>query len=128
MTLPIVTVGKRLLTGAPTGGRGIKITAITSGNANLIHTATSGTIVGCVDEIWLYAVNNDPTLARKVYVQYGGSETSDLICVTLDPQGAPPVCLNPGFSPLQNASVVSAYGEVANVITIFGQVNHIVET
>lgn len=115
---------KRKLSGS-TDGKGIKVVNTTSGTADTIHQAQSGTTAGCYDEIWLYAVNND-IVARVVSICWGGTAAEDIIAVELPARGEIPFCLVNGWL-LQNSLYVKAYASAANVVSIHGFVNQITE-
>ena len=106
---------------ASTNGKGIKVTAITNGTANTIHTAIAGT--DDMDEAWIYALNQD-TAYQYLYLLWGGTtEPDDLVQVSIPPlKGA--VLVIPGWL-LQNGLVIKAYAETTNQICINGFVNRI---
>jgi hypothetical protein len=110
---------KGLLSGS-TNGLGIKVAA-TGTAGTLVHTAVAGTTN--YDEIWLWAVNTDAT-SKILTIEYGGvGDPDDHIEVTLAVQeGA--VIVIPGLI-LQNAKVVRAFADAANVVIVFGYINRI---
>lgn len=115
-----MTYTKQLLSGS-TNGKQIKVTSTTSGGANTIHTAVSGT--AAYDEIWLYAYNDD-SVTRNLTIFWGG---------TTDPDNAIRVAVTSRTGRLlvvdgmllQNGLIVKAYADTANVIMIDGFVNNI---
>lgn len=116
-------VYKRKLSGS-TDGRGIKVVA-TATPGTTIHTAVSGTTAGTFDEIWLYAYNSD-SAPRLLTIEFGGTTSpDDTIKITLlSQQGL--ILIIPGLI-LQNGSVVKAFADSANVVTIQGFVNTITD-
>lgn len=119
----MATAVKRKLSGS-TDGRGIKVVA-TATAGTTIHTAVAGTTAGTFDEVWLFAYNSD-TVSRLLTIEYGGATApDDNIKITLAPQ-AGLVLIVPGLV-LQNASVVRAFADAANVVTIQGFVNAITD-
>ena len=116
--------GKRRLSGS-TDGRGIKVTA-TSTAGTLLHTAKGSTTPGEFDEIWLFAYNSDST-ARLLTIEFGGvTVPDDNIAMTIPVVGAGLVTVVPGLI-LQNAVNIRAFAAAANVISIFGFVNEVVD-
>lgn len=115
----MATIAKQLLSGS-TNGRLIQVTGTTTGAANTIHTAVSGTLG--LDEVHLWAVNYhtaDVTLA----IEYGGTGASNEIDFTLPPlvgliEVVPKLLL-------QNGLVIKAYASVASVVNVGGYVNRI---
>jgi len=120
----MATIVKRKLSGAAAGNTGIKVVA-TSTIGTTIHTAVAGTTAGTFDEIWLWAYNGHTTTATLT-IEFGGATVPDQnIIVTLAAKsGLVPVV--PGLV-LQNTLVVTAFCDVANVVTISGFVNNIVD-
>lgn len=119
----MATAVKRKLSGS-TDGRGIKVVA-TATAGTTIHTAVAGTTAGTFDEVWCFAYNSD-TVARLLTIEYGGvTAPDDNIKISLAPQ-AGLVLIVPGLV-LQNASVVKAFADAANVVTIQGFVNAITD-
>jgi len=102
-------------------GRGIKITATTSGGANTIHTATSSS--GVIDEVWLYCYNSGST-NLVLYLCLGGTtDPDDIVKITIPTQTGDILvlsgeCFNGGV-------VIKAYAEEANYLVVKGFVNRI---
>lgn len=119
-----ISVAKRKLSGS-TDGKAVKVVATAVGAATTIHQAQAGQVAGCFDEIWLYAVNND-SVARTLYVCWGGIAGEDIVAVTLNPQSEVPICAVNGWL-LQNVLYVKAYASAANVVSVHGFVNRITE-
>lgn len=114
---------KRKLSGS-TDGRGIKVAATASPGTTL-HTAVNSTTAGTFDEIWLEAYNSD-TLDRLLTIQFGGTTSpDDDITLTIPAQNGLTQVIR-GLI-LQNACVVKAFANVANVVVIFGYVNSITD-
>lgn len=115
---------KRVLSGS-TNGKQIKITQ-TSSAGDTIHTAVTGTT--SIDELWLWA-DNDDTSPILLTIQYGGTtDVDNTIKVTIPGRGT---LGSDGLVPvitgliLQNSLVVKAFAATANKIKISGYVNRI---
>ena len=101
-----------------TNGRGIKVAA-TSTPGTTIHTAASGDL----DEIYLYAYNDD-TVDRVLTVEFGGTTDPDDLIVETIPAQQGLVLVVPGLI-LDGSVVVKAFCPTANVIVVRGFVNRI---
>lgn len=115
----MASISKLLLSGS-TNGRFIQITGTSSGGANTIHTAVSGT--SNIDELHIFATNyhtGDATLT----IEYGGTGNNNQVKFTLPPNVGL-IEIIPSFL-LQNGLVVKAYADVGSVINIGGFVNRI---
>lgn len=101
-----------------TDGKGVKVAATTAGSATTVHTATSG--VGDIDEVTLYATNQD-TVAHDLTVCWGGTTAPDnQITVTVQPKaGLVLVC---DRLPILNSLVVGAFADTANQVVVYGSV------
>jgi hypothetical protein len=119
------SVVKRKLSGS-TDGLAIKVTATSSGSANTIHTAVSGTTNGTYDEVWLWAQNQHATDDIVLNLEMGGSSDPDnLISVTIpNKEGLFPVL--PGLI-LQNSKIIKAFAATANYIMLYGFVHSITD-
>jgi len=120
----MATITKQVLSGAPTGNHGNKLTdTSTSSNTDLgylIHTAVAGTTD--MDEIWLWA-SNTSAADVKVTIEFGGkTSVDDHIVVKVAAESTELVI--PGLI-LNNGLVVSAFAGTGNVVSIFGYVNHL---
>ena len=107
-----------------TDGKAIKIAA-TSTAGTAIHTAVAGTTAGTYDEIWLWAFNSH-TGNIKLTIEFGGASAPDDNIVVTVPALAGLVPIVPGLI-LQNEATVKAFASSANVITIHGFVNSIID-
>jgi hypothetical protein len=117
----MATFTKALLSGS-TNGKQIKVSAITNGTANTVHTAVAGT--SAWDEVWLYAYNDD-TSSRILTLLWGGTtEPDNAMRVTLNPRSGRLLVVDGAL--LQNSLVIKAYADVTNVVLIDGFVNNIV--
>lgn len=116
----MATAAKRKLS-ASTDGEPIKVAA-TGSPGTTIHTAVAGTTPGTYDEVWLYAYNNKSS-AVVLTLEIGGS---DLPIVLTLPSKVGLIPIRPGL-PLQNAKVIKAYADTANVVGIEGFVNAITD-
>lgn len=115
----MATYTKAKLSGS-TDGKAIKVTA-TATTGTTIHTAVSGTTN--IDEIYLYAQNNDADgETRTLTVEFGGTASPDNLIIMPIPcrAGLVPIC--EGLL-LNNASVVTAFADEANDIQIYGYVH-----
>lgn len=105
----------KLLSGS-TNGRPLLITATTSGGAQTVHTAVSGTTHH--DEIYIYAHNLGAS-ATKVTIEFGNA--TDTVEQTIQPE-AGAVLVIPGWR-LQNGLTVDAFADTGSVIELTGHVN-----
>lgn len=116
----MATYTKKFLSGS-TNGQQIKVVHTTNGTADTIHTAVSGT--SSIDEIWIYAYNDD-TVQRNLILLWGGTtEPDNKMEFPIPSQGGRLLCVDGAI--LQNSLVVKAYASAANVIIIDGFVNNI---
>lgn len=115
----MATFTKRILSGS-TNGKAIKVAA-TATLGTTIHTAVTGT--SDMDEIYLYAVNSD-TAAKKLTLEFGGVASPDNLIEVTIPAESGLYLVSPGLL-LNNALVVTAFCETANVVMIYGYVNRI---
>lgn len=116
----MATYTKQKLSGS-TDGKGIKVTA-TATTGTTIHTATSGTTN--IDEIYLYAQNNDADgETRTLTIEFGGTTSPDNLIVLPVPckAGLVPIC--EGLL-LNNSNVITAFADEANDIQIYGYVHN----
>ncbi len=119
----MATANKRKLSGS-TDGKPIKVVA-TSTLGTTIHTAVSGTTAGTYDEIWVWAYNGHTTTATLT-IEFGGATVPDQnIVLTLASKSGLTLAV-PGLL-LQNSLVVTAFADVANVITLSGFINAITD-
>jgi len=102
-------------------GMGISV-AVTGSPGTAVHTAVASGANGDMDECWVYAQNNH-TADVALTVEYGSSGTSDYITQTLTTK-AGLTCIVPGLL-LNNGTFITAFADVASVITILGFVNRI---
>lgn len=118
----MATAVKRKLSSS-TDGRSILVAA-TATLGTAIHTAVNGVTPGVFDEVWLWAQNNH-TVDLVLTIEFGGTTLKDTIVATIPAKsGLIPVV--PGFV-LQNASLVTAFTTVTNVMAIHGFVNSITD-
>jgi len=114
---------KRKLSGS-TDGKPIKVAA-TATVGTTIHTAVAGTTAGTFDEIWLYAFNSSAS-AVTLTIEMGDVNVPDNVIVSTLASKSGLQLVVPGLI-LQNAKVCTAFASTANVITIVGWVNSIVD-
>jgi hypothetical protein len=116
----MATYSRQLLSGS-TNGKSISVAA-TGTPGTTIHTAIAGTT--SFDEIYAWVTNTD-TVARNLTIEFGGTAAGNLICKTLSiPALSAPIPILTGQI-LQNALVVGAFADSANVLLITGYVNRI---
>ena len=118
---------------ATLGGGNYVASPANSTIGTIVHTAVAGTTAGTFDEIWLWATNNhtaDVTLtielgAPAVTALLPQYYPSNRIVQTIPFQKGEFLVL-PGFI-AQNGMVIRAVASVANVVTLTGFVNAIVD-
>lgn len=116
----MATYVKNKLSGS-TDGKAIKVSGTGTAGAVTLHTAVSGTTN--IDEIYLYAQNNDADgETRTLTIEFGGTSDPDNLIILPIPckAGLVPIC--EGLL-LQNAQVVKAFSDEANDIQIYGYVH-----
>jgi hypothetical protein len=112
------TIDKVILSGS-TQGQPISVAATGTPGTTIHTTGTSATII---DEIWLYATNND-TVARNLTIEYGSGN----IEVAIPPKSGLSLVVT-GLVLRGNGSAgitVAAFASAANQIRILGYVNRI---
>ena len=114
---------KRKLSGS-TDGMAIKVTQEAS-PGDIIHTAIAGTTPGTYDEIWLWA-HNGHTADVWLTIEFGGVTVPDQTIVVLIPFKSGVIPVIPGFI-LHNSRIVRAFASVANVLTVVGSANSMVD-
>lgn len=119
----MATVTKRKLSGS-TDGKPILVAA-TGTAGTLIHTAVAGTTAGTFHEIWLWAYNGH-SAEVVLTLEWGGATVPDQNIVLTIPNKVGLILVVPGFI-LQNGMVVRAFAASANVITLNGFVNNMVD-
>lgn len=104
-------------------GLGILITAVASAGT-LIHTAS--TVTTTIDELWLYAYNDD-TSAVTLSIEFGGvTSPKDVIKGTIKTRsGLVLMCAGLVLQGNASAKIVRAFAGTASKISIFGYVNRI---
>lgn len=116
----MATYSKLPLSGS-TNGKQIKLTGTNVAGAVTVHTAVAG--ASNLDEIWIYAYNDD-TVTRVVTLLWGGTaEPDNDIRVGVGPRSGRLLVVDGAL--LQNSLVVEAYADAANVVMIDGFVNRI---
>jgi hypothetical protein len=121
----MATLSKLALQPAGTTGDGLGIlVAATATAGTAIHTASSTATT--VDEVWLYAYNNDSS-SILLTIEYGGvTAPKDVIKQTLTAQSGL-VLVVAGLLVQGNATpkVIRAFAATGSQISIFGYVNRI---
>jgi hypothetical protein len=118
------TISKLALSGS-NFGRPIQVSA-TGATGTTIHTTLSSTTT--VDEIWLYATNNDLSTLRNLTIEYGTTGTASEITVGIPSRSGLTIVLS-GLVLTGNGtsgSVIRAYSSLTNTISLVGYVNRIV--
>ncbi len=121
----MATFTKLALQPAGTTGDGLGIlVAATATAGTAIHTASATATT--IDELWLYAYNND-TASVVLTVEFGGvTAPKDVIKSTITAQsGLVLICAGLVVQGNATAKVVRAFAGTANKISIFGYVNRI---
>ncbi len=121
----MATFTKLALQPAGTTGDGLGIlVAATATAGTAIHTASTTTTT--IDELWLYAYNNE-TSSVVLTVEFGGvTAPKDVIKSTITSQsGLVLICAGLVIQGNATAKVVRAFAGTANKISIFGYVNRI---
>jgi hypothetical protein len=114
----MATITKHILSGS-TYGQPISVAATGTPGTTIHTTGTSATII---DEIWLYATNND-TVARNLTIEYGSGNIS----LSLLPKTGLTIILT-GLVLTGSGSagtVVKAFASSANQIQLSGYVNRV---
>jgi len=106
--------------------------SITSGGVvTVVATATPGTVVHVAtplstvwDEVYLYAYSTAGAAAASVgtdlTIEWGGVDASNQMVINIEPSNGP-FLVAAGLL-INNANVIRAYAETANVINIHGMV------
>lgn len=106
-----------------THGRGIKVTTVgpIDGSDTAIHTAAAGAALGeDYDQVTIEAYNDD-TVARTLYLGWGGTSIpDDQIIQSIPAQSG--LYLVTADEILRNSLAIVASASVANKIVIFGHV------
>ena len=121
----MATFTKLALQPAGTTGDGLGIlVAATATAGTAIHTASATATT--IDELWLYAYNND-TASVVLTIEFGGvTAPKDVIKSTITSQsGLGLICAGLVVQGNATAKVVRAFAATANKISIFGYVNRI---
>jgi hypothetical protein len=107
-----------------------KLSSSTDGKPiKVVATATAGTAVHTADatawdEVWLWAFNSD-TVLRTLTIEFGGATAPDQNIVVDIPPKSGLLLVVPGLI-LTNSATVKAFASSANVVTVSGYVNRIV--
>jgi hypothetical protein len=116
------TISKLILSGSAQG-RPIQITATGSTGTTIHTTATASTTV---DEVWLYATNND-VVQRNLTVEYGATGSASEISVGVPAKSGLSIVLA-GTVLTGNGSTgstITAYASATASISLIGYVNRI---
>lgn len=119
----MATFSKQLLSGS-TGGRGILVAA-TATAGTLIHA--TGISSSIIDEIHLWA-HNDDSVDRTLTIEWGGvTDPNDLIVVTVPAQSGLLLLVDGLVLTGDGAAArnVRAFASAANVVSVHGFVNRI---
>jgi len=118
-----VALTKVKLSGS-TNGRGIKVAATATAGTTIHATGTSASVL---DEVWLYAYNDDAS-PIALTIEWGGtSDPDDTIALTVPAQSGLTLVV-PGLilsGTGAAASTVAAFAGTANKIVVTGYVNRI---
>lgn len=116
------TISKEILSGS-LQGKPIQITATGSTGTTIHTTLASSTII---DEVWLYATNND-TVQRNLTIEYGITGPSSEISVGIPSKSGLSI-VTPGLiltGDGSTGSTITAYASVTASISLVGYVNRI---
>ena len=97
------------------------VAAVTSASAVPIHTAVAGT--SSIDEVWIYAYNDD-TSNHLLSILWGGTVEPNNVTRTAIPFKSGRVLCVDGML-LNNGLTIQAYADVSGSIMIDGFVNNI---
>ena len=116
------TISKQILSGS-SQGKPIQVSATGSSGTAIHTTPTSSTVI---DEIWLYATNND-TIQRNLTIEYGATGSASEISVAIPSKSGLSLVLTGLILTGDgvNSSNVTAYASATNVISLMGYVNRI---
>lgn len=118
--MPTTSVSAEYLSGAPSNGRRLEVTATVVGSAQTIHTATSSG----KDEVYLDAFNTD-SVDRTLTIAWGGtSDPDDLVEFTI-PAGTY-VEIVSGWL-IGGGLTIGVFASAANVVTVGGRVHRLTE-
>lgn len=114
---------ERIPLSGSTNGLGVKVTGTGTGSTVTVHTAQSGTTT--VDEVFLWAQNNDADgEPRTLTIEFGGTTSPDNLIIVPVPCRAGPVLCVPGL-PLRNSLVVKAFADEADDVIVYGYANRV---
>lgn len=108
---------KRKLSGS-TDGKAIKVVA-TATVGTTVHTAVAGTTAGTFDELYVKAFNTSGDYVTLT-IEFGGVTAADLLTYRLAPKQNTTILAG---EILQNAKVVTAFADTANVVLLTGFAN-----
>lgn len=104
-----------------TNGLGIKVTGTSSAADVTIHTADATAL----DQVWLYAINNDVDgEVRTLTVAWGAETDPDNLIITTVPCKAGPILITPGLV-ATGSVVIGAWADEASDVVIYGYVDRI---
>lgn len=101
-----------------TNGKQVKV-ATTASPGTLIHTAVAGTT--SIDEVWIWATNNDPS-AQNLTIEWGGTTSPDNLTQISVPAKTGDYLIKAGVR-INNGLAIRAFAGKANVICISANVN-----
>jgi hypothetical protein len=117
------TISKIVLSGS-SQGKPIQVTA-TSSNGTTIHS--TGTSSTTIDEVWLYATNND-TISANLTIEYGGIGTASEITLGVPSKSGLSIILAGSILTGTGtaSTTIKAYASTTNVVNLLGYINRIV--
>lgn len=117
----MATFAKKCLSPGGTEGNGLPILIGTTSTD--IHRTTTSTTT--YDEIWLYAHNYDSTSARKLTIEFGGTNDKDDIEI-LVPSESGLILIVPGLILRSGGTALNVTGfSATGTIAVSGYVNRI---
>lgn len=117
------TISKEILSGS-TNGRPIQISQVST-PGNILHT--TGTSTTTIDEVWIYATNND-SVTRNLTIEWGTTGSTSEIVVGIPSKSGLTIVI-PGITLRGTGSAgndVRAYASTGGFINVIGYVNRIV--
>lgn len=118
------TISKLILSGS-SQGKPIQIAA-TGSTGDIIHTTATASSI--VDEVWLYATNND-AVQRNLTVEYGTTGSTSEITSAIPSRSGLNIIL-PGTvlsGDGSSSSTITAYASATSSISLIGYVNRITQ-
>jgi hypothetical protein len=117
------TISKEILSGSA-NGRPIQILQVST-PGNILHT--TGVTTTTVDEVWIYATNND-AVTRNLTIEWGTTGAPSEIIVSIPSKSGLSIII-PGIALTGTGvagNVIRAYASVSSFINVVGYINRMV--